>query len=134
MSVPALRFKGFSHNWDVKPLGDIFNIVVGFVGTVSNHYCIEDVGVPFIRTLNVKSGWFSHEDIQYVTSEFHKKNKKSQIYNEDILIARVGANMGMVCKVQGLNKEANSANVIIIKKHVASNSDFYALFLNSPKG
>jgi len=134
MSVPVLRFKEFSAKWKVKPLGDLFSIVVGFVGTVSNFYCDEIVGVPFIRTLNVKDGWFSHDDIQFVTNEFHKKNKKSQIYNNDILIARVGANMGMVCKVQGLKAEANSANVVIIKSNSTHDSGFYTLYLSSPKG
>ena len=67
MSVPALRFDEFNHDWDAEPLGDIFNIVVGFVGTVSSHYCNEKDGVTFIRTLNVKDGWFSHDDIQFVT-------------------------------------------------------------------
>jgi type I restriction enzyme S subunit len=134
MSVPALRFKEFSGDWEIKNLGDLFDIVVGFVGTVSDSYCSEGDGIPFIRTLNVKNGWFSHDNIQYVSKQFHAKNKKSQIYNDDVLIARVGANMGMVCKVNGLKKEANSANVIIIKKDLKHNSDFYSLYLSSSKG
>ena len=134
MNTPKLRFKEFSGAWEVKDLGDLFEIVVGFVGTVSDSYCSEEDGIQFIRTLNVKNGWFSHDNIQYVSNEFHAKNKKSQIYNDDVLIARVGANMGMVCKVNGLKKEANSANVIIIKKDPKHNSDFYALYLSSSKG
>ena len=123
-NVPKLRFPEFSEVWKVKEMGDIFNIVVGFVGTVSDSYCSKEVGIPFIRTLNVKEGLFSIEDIQYVTKKFHLKNIKSQIKNEDILIARVGANMGMVCKVDGLQSEANSANVIIIKENEEVTSSF----------
>lgn len=134
MNMPKLRFKEFNANWAVKTLGELFNIVVGFVGTISDSYCEERDGILFIRTLNVREGRFSLSEIQYVTTEFHERNKKSQIYNNDILIARVGANMGMVCKVAGLENEANSANVIIIKSNSTNNSDFYSLYLNSPKG
>ncbi len=138
MSVPKLRFKDENGqvfpDWEEKELGEIFDIVVGFVGTVSKFYCDKSDGIQFIRTLNVKDGYFSLDDIQYVTKEFHIKNRKSQINNEDILIARVGANMGMVCKVQGLQSEANSANVIIIRSSLTNNSEFYACYLRSSKG
>jgi type I restriction enzyme S subunit len=134
MNVPRLRFNEFDQEWQVKSLGDIFNIVVGFVGTIATSYCDELIGIQFIRTLNVKNGFFSLDNIQYVTKEFHFANKKSQIFNDDILIARVGANMGMVCKVTGLNNEANSANVLIIKNDSKNNSDFYSLYLSCPKG
>mgnify|MGYP002130359404 FL=1 len=69
-----------------------------------------------------------------MNKEFHKKNKKSQIFNGDVLIARVGANMGMVCAVENLNTEANCANVIIIKKNSQLNSQYLSLFLNSENG
>jgi len=134
-NIPALRFPEFEGEWDKRKLGDIYSeIVVGFVGTVSDSYCDKDNGIPFIRTLNVKDGFFSLDNIEYVTTKFHNANNKSKIYNDDILIARVGANMGQVCNVVGLNTEANSANVIIMKKMNTNSSSFYSLYLNSPYG
>jgi type I restriction enzyme S subunit len=119
-------------SWEVVELKTIFpNIVVGFVGSVSDSYCSEEDGIIFIRTLNVRHGRFSLKGVQYVNTDFHDKNIKSQIKNDDILIARVGANMGMVCKVNGLNEPANSANVIIVKGQKGANSDFYTFFLCS---
>lgn len=133
--APKLRFKGFNDEWKIESLTKLYtNIVVGFVGTISNDYCDQTIGIQFIRTLNVKDGWFCNEGLQYVTKEFHKKNKKSQVTNGDILIARVGANMGLVCEITGLVEEANSANVIIIKNQPNLSSSFYALYLSSPKG
>ena len=89
--------------WHEKPLGDVFaKIVVGYVGNVNDFYCEKNEGVPFYRTLNIRDGYFRHDEIRYVTKEFNDKNKKSQIQNDDILIARVGANLGMVCKVTGI--------------------------------
>ena len=134
MSAPTLRFKEFESKVEVKKLGNISNIVVGFVGTVSDQYCDPNEGIPFVRTQNVREGYFSIENLEYVTKEFHKKNKKSQIFNGDVLIARVGANMGMVCAVENLDTEANCANVIIIKNNPQLNSQYLSLFLNSENG
>src|SRR6056297_1032557 len=103
-------------DWRAERLGNLFpKIVVGYVGNVNDHYCSPDEGVSFYRTLNIRDGEFRHIDLKYVTNEFHKRNKKSRISNGDILIARVGANLGMVCNVKGLTDEANIANAIIIK-------------------
>ena len=134
MSVPKLRFKEFESTVEVRKLGNISNIVVGFVGTVSDQYCDPNEGIPFVRTQNVRDGYFSIENLEYVTRDFHKKNKKSQIFNGDVLIARVGANMGMVCAVENLDTEANCANVIIIKNNPQLNSQYLSLFLNSENG
>jgi type I restriction enzyme, S subunit len=122
-------------SWEVVELNTVFKtVVVGFVGSISSHYCDSDTGVQFIRTLNVKDGYFDLNGIEFVTVDFHRKNKKSQISNEDILIARVGANMGLVCRVNGLEGEANAANVIIIKGEKEVNSEFYSNFLSSNAG
>ena len=124
-------------SWHKKPLGELFKkIVVGYVGNVNDHYCDASRGIPFYRTLNIRDGYFRHDEIRHVTKEFNDKNKKSQIENDDIVIARVGANLGMVCKVSGLNGMANMANAIIIKNKSAKNasSDFYTYFLLSPFG
>jgi type I restriction enzyme S subunit len=133
--VPKLRFKEFNDEWKIESLTKLYsNIVVGFVGTISNDYCDKEIGVQFIRTLNVKNGWFSNEGLQFVTKEFHQRNKKSQVKNGDILIARVGANMGLVCEIAGLVGEANSANVIIIKNQQNLSSGFYTSYLSSTRG
>lgn len=121
--------------WHKRTLAEVFpEVTVGFVGNVSNHYCDQATGVPFYRTGNVRDGFFSHHDLRFVTNEFHQRNKKSKISNGDILIARVGANLGMVCKADGIDQEANAANVIIIKRNPEANSDFFAEFLRSRLG
>jgi type I restriction enzyme S subunit len=121
--------------WRKQTLVEVFpEVTVGFVGTVSNHYCDQTTGVTFYRTGNVRDGFFSHHDLRFVTPEFHRRNRKSAICNGDILIARVGANLGMVCKADGVDKEANAANVIIIKRNPEANSDFFSEFLRSRLG
>lgn len=127
----------YPQGWESKLLGKVFpKIVVGYVGNVNDHYCSENEGVPFYRTLNIRDGYFRHVDLKYVTHAFNDKNKKSQISNGDILIARVGANLGMVCKATDINGSANMANAIIIKTNSNSNAnaDFFTYFLLSPAG
>ncbi|EOB6645315.1 restriction endonuclease subunit S [Vibrio fluvialis] len=124
-------------DWLSKPLGKVYpKIVVGYVGNVNDHYCRAEEGVPFYRTLNIRDGYFRHSEHLYVTHEFNEKNKKSQITNNDILIARVGANLGMVCKANGISGLANMANAIIIKTNDvnSADADFYTSFLLSPMG
>lgn len=124
-------------SWKVQRLGKVFpKVVVGYVGNVNDYYCSEKEGVPFYRTLNIRNGYFRHIDLKHVTQLFNDKNKKSQIKNNDILIARVGANLGMVCKVTGLNSVANIANAIIIKSSLIKDADidFFTYFLLSPLG
>ncbi|MBO2584171.1 restriction endonuclease subunit S [Shewanella algae] len=121
--------------WEVKCLGEIFpKIVVGYVGNVNDYYCDSGEGVPFYRTLNIRDGYIRHEPIKYVTRAFNDKNKKSQISNDDILIARVGANLGMTCKVTGLSTPANIANAIIIKAKKGISSGFFSEFIRSQLG
>ncbi|PKG63454.1 restriction endonuclease subunit S [Psychrobacter sp. Choline-02u-13] len=127
----------YPSSWQVQRLGKVFpKVVVGYVGNVNDYYCSEEEGVPFYRTLNIRNGYFRHIDLKYVTHSFNDKNKKSQIKNNDILIARVGANLGMVCKVTGLNSVANIANAIIIKSSLIDDADidFFTYFLLSPLG
>lgn len=127
----------YPSDWLSKPLGKVYpKIVVGYVGNVNDHYCRAEEGVPFYRTLNIRDGYFRHSEHLYVTHEFNEKNKKSQIANNDILIARVGANLGMVCKANGINGLANMANAIIIKTNDvnSADADFYTSFLLSPMG
>jgi type I restriction enzyme S subunit len=122
-------------NWEVKPLAEVYpNIVVGYVGNVSDHYCEKLIGVPFFRTQDVRPNVFNHIPEMYVTNAFNNKNSKSQIFNGDVLIARVGANLGMVCVVENLVGVANIANVIIIKSTTRFSSRFLSLYLNSESG
>jgi len=126
-----------SDTWSYQQLGEVFpKIVVGYVGNVNKYYCDKNEGVPFYRTLNIRDGYFNNHDKKYVTREFNDRNKKSQIENGDILIARVGANLGMICQVRGISGPANIANAIVIKSRYIKSGDpkFFAYFLVSPIG
>ena len=110
-----------SHNWTTKKLEDIVErVCVGFVGSCNSAYVTKDIGVPMIRTTNITESGLSFENLKYVTSEFHVKNKKSQLKKGDLLIARHG-DSGLP-SVYMSNEEANCLNAVMVKPY--SNEQF----------
>jgi type I restriction enzyme, S subunit len=105
-------------------------LVVGFVGTCEPFYTDNDDGVPMLRTTNVSEGELDLNNLKYVTREFHSKNKKSQVHQNDLLVSRHGEN-GESCLVRNL-KEANCLNIVIIRcKKNMFIPDFFELIFNS---
>ena len=87
-------------------------VKVAFVGTCGKYYTDANSGVPMIRTTNITKDGLDLTDLKYVSYDFHVKNKKSQLHDGDILIARFGNN-GQACIYRG--SEANCLNAIIIE-------------------
>ena len=80
-------------NFNLVKLDDLVQRVkVGFVGQINDFYCDKEDGVPLIRTTDLNESGIDYSNLKYVTKEFHKKNKKSQIKKGDVLIARHGDN------------------------------------------
>lgn len=68
-------------------------------------------------------------DLKYVTREFHKKNKKSQIKSGDLLIARHGSN-GQANVYKGPEAQCLNAVVIVPNQEIVK-SEFLAALINS---
>jgi len=117
-------------DWDFKRVKqECEKLVVGFVGTCDPFYTNED-GVPMLRTTNVSEGRLKLSNLKYVTKEFHEKNKKSQVKENDLLVSRHGEN-GEACLVHGL-KEANCLNIVIIRsKKDLFDPEFFEFAFNS---
>ena len=89
-------------------------ICVSYVGPCDKYYTDSENGVPMIKTGNLKQNHLDLTKLSYVTKEFHKQNKKSQLSPGDLLIARHGTN-GQAALVMENIKEANCLNVVIIR-------------------
>ena len=109
-------------------------VTVGYVGPTSEFYTDSNSGIPFLRTQNVRPILISRDAMQYVTHEFHKKNKKTQIRKDDVLVSRVGVNRGMAAVVPADLDGANCANVLITSPGNKLNSIFLAYLITSPIG
>lgn len=104
-------------------------VKVGFVGTCEKYYTDES-GIPMLRTGNITDKGIDIKDLKYVTEEFHVKNKKSQIHDGDLLIARHGSN-GQANVYFGPEAQCLNAVVIVPNQEVAC-SVFLAGLINSP--
>ncbi len=101
--------------WDMRIMENVCeNICVGFVGICEPFYTDVENGIPMIRTGNLGEGFLRFDKMKYVTKEFHLKQKKSQLFKDDILIARHGDN-GKAVLYNGEFNEANCLNIIILR-------------------
>ena len=104
-------------------------VKVGFVGTCERYYT-DDSGIPMLRTGNITNHGIDMRDLKYVTTEFHDRNKKSQIRSGDLLIARHGSN-GQANVYDG--PEAQCLNAVVIEPNPKiAKSTFLAGLINSP--
>ena len=88
------------------PVGD------GDHGAISpNHY--RDNGVPYLRVQNLSySGKLQNKGLTFIPEEIHKKNLKSKIVPNDILIAKTGATIGKLCLVPDTWEEYNTTSSV----------------------
>lgn len=101
------KFKYVSLNKLVK------RVKVGFVGSIDKYYCNKDNGILLLRTSNLTDKGIEYTDVKYVTQEFHDKNKKSQLKENDVLIARHGDNGK--ANIYENSEPAQALNVVIIE-------------------
>jgi type I restriction enzyme S subunit len=119
-------------NYKLTPLKDLVSRVkVGFVGSINEHYCERDNGVPIIRTTDLSEVEIEYGNLKYVTKEFHLKNRKSQLQRGDIIVARHGDNGK--ANVYRKSTPAQVLNAVIITPDQNKlSSEILKLFLESP--
>jgi len=77
-----------SETWEDVTLDDISeDITVGHVSPMADQYL--DVGVPFLRSLNVEPFRINTTDLKYISRDFQRL-KKSALKPGDIVIVRTG--------------------------------------------
>ncbi len=117
--------------WVYKKLKDISERVsVGHVGPTSEFYCNKEIGIPFIRSQNVRPGRLDYDGMQYITKEFHDQLKKSQLRPGDLLVVRVGANRGDCCSVPAGVGPINCANIVFARPF-AGIADYLQLYFQT---
>ena len=131
LKVPQLRFPGFDGGWETKSVYELASkLNVGFVGTCEPFYTNSSEGILLVRTGNLKGVNIVLDEEKYVSKEFHNKNKKSQIFPGDLLLARHGGN-GEICMVPKEFPAANCLNIVILKTNSLLDSVFFQLAYSS---
>ncbi|MBA2711170.1 MAG: restriction endonuclease subunit S [Tatlockia sp.] len=118
------------NSFEYKKLADLtFRIKVGFVGSINDFYCKPENGIPIIRTTDIDS--IDFDKLNYVTNEFHVKNKKSQLKKGDLIIARHGENGNAV--IYEHERCAQVLNAVIIEPDPKKmSSELLKIFFDSP--
>jgi type I restriction enzyme, S subunit len=98
--MPEQRSTQIQEGWETATLFSVaapkpFSIVDGPFGTQlhANEYTEE--GIPLIRITNLSyEGRFKHFDMKYVTEKTAERLKRSEVFPDDLIIAKTGATIG----------------------------------------
>ncbi|MET4750387.1 restriction endonuclease subunit S [Bradyrhizobium sp. RT11b] len=117
------------HCWDEVTLDEISeDITVGHVGPMANQYV--DVGVPFLRSLNVEPFRINTLDLKYISREFHRSLKKSALKPGDIVIVRTGK-PGSCAVIPNWLHDANCSDVVVVRAGPKVRASYICYVVNS---
>ena len=125
--VPEIRFKGFDEAWEWRKLNEVSDVRDGTHDSPK----YQNTGHPFITSKNVKNGYITYDDIQYISDEdFKEINKRSKVDVNDILMGMIGTigNMALIRTEPDLAIK----NVALIKDTKQVNYLYLYHFLQSP--
>lgn len=118
--------------WHCCTVSDVADVCVGVVIKPTQYYT--NIGVPAFRSLNIGEMCVNDADWVYFTEEGHRKNQKSVIHKNDVLVVRSGA-PGKACVATEKYAGYNAVDIIIAHPdHNKVNSVFLAAFTNMPHG
>ena len=124
-------FSNPSEDWEVRPLGEIAKrVCVGHVGSTSKYY-VDEGGVPFFRTGDLRNEYLSLPASKSIQAEFHEKLVKSQLNANDLVISRVISERVICSIVPSGIAQANCANVVIAKIGDEQSAKFLSAQLSS---
>jgi type I restriction enzyme S subunit len=130
--TPKLRFPEFNSDWSVEKMGNLFShIRNGFVGTATPYYVTE--GIKYLQGKNIKGGQILEDAIVYISYEFHLKQKKSVLKENDLLMVQSG-HVGECAVVTQRHQNSNCHALLVATPHKNVFSDFYKYFFYSPRG
>ncbi|MEC5205512.1 type I restriction enzyme S subunit [Vogesella perlucida] len=132
---PRLRFPEFQNigEWEERHLDDYFDpIRNGFVGTATPYYTTSN-GIRYLQGRNIKQGRIEADNLIFITSEFHNRQRKSHLKTGDILMVQSG-HVGE-CAVVGPDFAGSNCHALVIltpKRKLSS--DFFVHYFYSPIG
>lgn len=105
-----------SNNWPKVPLKAIaanthYPIGDGDHGQIKPAY-YQDTGIPYIRVADMGWGELKPNGLVYISEEVHKKNLKSELLPDDVLIAKTGATIGKCCILPNDIPRANTTSSV----------------------
>jgi type I restriction enzyme S subunit len=130
-SEPKLRFSGYSDKWIFFNLEDhCERISVGLATEVAPYY--REKGVPIVRNLNIKAGYFDDTKMLYLCEKFSQDNLSKATKGLDVLTVRTGSNLGQTCVLpERFNNCQTFTTLITTPKQEQLDSYFLSIHMNS---
>lgn len=115
--------------WDVVPLKRKSpEITVGIVVEPSKYYV--ETGVPALRSLNVRPGRISGDNMVYISDDANQLMSKSMLRHGDVVAVRTGQ-PGTCAVVPQEFDGANCIDLIVVRRSAQLNSEYLVWFLTS---
>jgi type I restriction enzyme S subunit len=133
-TVPKLRFPEFQEagEWKEDNLEVYFpHIRNGFVGIATPYYSIQ--GIPYLQGKNIKQARIDATNLIRISVDFHHKQKKSQLREDDILMVQSG-HVGECALVGKQFSGSNCHALIILSPAKNTESNFFIHFFYSGEG
>jgi type I restriction enzyme S subunit len=116
-------------DWQVKRLKYIsLHVTVGIVVTPAKFYVAE--GIPCLRSLNVRDGSLTDNNLVFISPESHDNHAKSRLRTGDIVAVRSG-HPGSAAVVDDRYDDANCIDLIIIRRSRTFEPQFLAYAMAS---
>lgn len=119
--------------WEVKLLGELAQFIGSGVTPKGGENVYKDSGIPFIRSQNVYPNRLILENVAFIDEVQHKKMKRTEVVERDVLLNITGASIGRCTDVPvGFNKGNVNQHVCIIRLNEYANEKFISTTINSP--
>ena len=116
--------------WKVKTIGELAVHVGSGITPRGGESVYTREGVLFIRSQNVHFGGLQLQDVSHIPQQIHDYMKRSEVFENDVLLNITGASIGRCCYMPAMNCSANvNQHVCAIRLDRATQSD--AGFLTS---
>jgi len=116
-------------HWELTRLKHISpQITVGIVIQPARLYVAR--GVPCLRSLNISSGSISTQKLVFISQKGHRKNSKSHLRKDDVVVVRTGRT-GIAVIVSEEFDGANCIDLLIVRKSPRLTSKYLLAYLGS---
>ena len=120
--------------YPVIKIQDVADVQVGVVIKPSQYYTDSEHGVKAFRSLNIGEMHIKDDDWVYFSEEGQKKNAKSVLHKNDLVIVRSGA-PGTACVITDAFDGSNAVDVIIAHPDMEKVNPYYlCAYTNYPHG
>ena len=129
------KLEKFLFSKKTSDLNDYSSFVKKGIFDISPNNYVENNGVAFLRSGDLKDEFISSDEIMEIAKESHEKEKKTELVKNDLLMAKVGTigDVAINLRFERLNFSQNVMG-IKIKKEYKPISGFLLSFLNCSYG